>query len=149
MSKLRQGDVYIFNDTSGGNIQVINGEPEMDGGFESAVFITLFGNNGSSFWMNEYLTEDEKIKSEFMGFVEAAPITLTNINRAKELARSDLQWFINVGIADTIEIEIDAETRNRIDMDVIMLEDSVVIFKNTYQVNWGYQENDPAGGRLI
>ena len=126
-----------------------NIEPVMDGGFESAVYITLFGNNGDNFWMNEYFTEDEKIESAFMGFMEASPITLSNINRAQELALSDLQWFINVGIADTITVVIDAVTKNRVDVTVTILANGEELFKNIYEVNWGFQENDPATGRII
>lgn len=126
-----------------------NIEPVMDGGFESAVYITLFGNNGDNLWMNEYLTEDEKIESAFMGFMEASPITLSNINRAQELALSDLQWFINVGIADTITVVIDAVTKNRVDVTVTILTNGEELFKNIYEVNWGFQENDPATGRII
>lgn len=149
MSKLREGDIAIFNTDSGGNIQVINGEPVMDGGFESAVYITLFGNNGDNLWMNEYFTEDEKIESAFMGFMEASPITLSNINRAQELALSDLQWFINVGIADTITVVIDAVTKNRVDVTITILTNGEELFKNIYEVNWGFQENDSATGRII
>ena len=149
MSKLREGDIAIFNTDSGGNIQVINGEPVMDGGFESAVYITLFGNNGDNLWMNEYFTEDEKIESAFMGFMEASPITLSNINRAQELALSDLQWFINVGIADTITVVIDAVTKNRVDVTITILTNVEELFKNIYEVNWGFQENDSATGRII
>ena len=126
-----------------------NIEPVMDGGFESAVYITLFGNNGDNLWMNEYLTEDEKIESSFMGFMEASPITLSNINRAQELALSDLKWFINVTIADTITVVIDAITKNRVDITVIILANGEELFKNTFQVNWGFQENDPATGRIV
>ena len=126
-----------------------NIEPVMDGGFESAVYITLFGNNGDNLWMNEYFTEDEKIESSFMGFMEASPITLSNINRAQELALSDLQWFINVGIADTITVVIDAVNKNRVDMTVTILTNEEELFKNIFEVNWGFQENNAATGRII
>ena len=126
-----------------------NIEPVMDGGFESAAEITLEGGDGTNFWMNEYLTEDEKIKSAFMGFIQGNPLNLLNINRAQELALSDFQWFINVGIADTIDIVVEAVSKNRVDVTVTILANGEELFKNTFQVNWGFQENDPATGRIV
>ena len=124
-------------------------EPIMDGGFESAAEITLEGGDGTNFWMNEYLTEDEKIISAFIGFIQGNPLTLLNINRAQELALSDFQWFINVGIADTIDIVVEAVSKNRVDVTVIILANGEELFKNIYEVNWGFQENDSATGRII
>ena len=149
MSKLRTGDIAIYNDDSGGNIQVINGEPVMDGGFESAVYITLFGSDGTNFWMNEYLTESEKIKSEFMGFMEGSPLTLLNINRSQELAQSDLKWFIDEGIADTIDVVVEAVGKNRVNITITIRANHETLFENTYQINWGFQENNAATGRIV
>lgn len=149
MSKLRTGDILIFNTLSGGTIQTVNGEPEMTGGFESAVYITLFGGNGNDLWMNEYLTEEEKIKSEFIGFIESAPLTLFNIKRAEQLAQTDLKWFIDSGIADIIEIEIEATGNKRIDLTVDIQKDKETLFKNIYQINWGFQESSPSSGRIL
>jgi len=149
MSKPRTGDIYIYNTNSGGTIQVINGEPEMDGGFESAAYLSLFGNNGSDFWGNEYATESQKLKGQFIGFIESAPITLININRAQDLALLDLQWFIDDGIADTIGAEITEDGKNRIELTVDMQLDGNTVFENTYQINWQLQKDDPATGRIV
>ena len=148
MSKLRQGDIFIFNNDSGGEIQVRNGEPEMDGGFESAVYLSLFGNDNSELWMNEYFSESQKLTGAFIGFILANAKTISTLNQAQEFAHQDLQWFLNDGIADTIEIDLISTDRQRVDLTVEIFTDGDTVFKNTFEVNWGFQLNDPAHERL-
>jgi phage gp46-like protein len=149
MSKLREGDVFIFNTNEGGSIQVINGEPEMDGGMESAVYLSLFGNDGSDFWMNEYLTQSEKLTGSFIGFIIANAKTITTLNKAEEFARNDLQWFLSDGIADKINISISSISRNIINLSVEIQADGETVFEKIYQINWGFQLNNPASERII
>ncbi len=147
MSKLREGDIAIFQVDSGGTIQVLNGEPEMDGGLESAVYLSLFGNDSSDYWANEYFTEDQKLTGFFIGFMLANPKTIATLNQAEEFALQDLQWFINSGIADTVDVTITSPSRQRIDLTVELKIDGDTLFQNTFQVNWGFQINDPAHNR--
>lgn len=148
MSKLRQGDIFIFHTNSGGEIQVINGEPEMDGGFESAVYLSLFGNDSSELWMNEYFSESQKLTGKFIGFILVNAKTISTLNQAEEFARQDLQWFISDGIADTIDLTLISTDRQRIDLTVEIFTDGDTVFKNTFQVNWGFQLDNSAHERL-
>ena len=148
MSKLRQGDILIVQTDSGGTIQVLNGEPEMDGGLESAVYLSLFGNDGSDYWANEYFTEDQKLTGLFIGFMLGNPKTISTINQAREFARQDMQWFINSGIADTVDVTITSPSRQRIDLTVELKIDGNTLFQNTFQINWEFQINDPAHERI-
>ena len=109
MSKLRQGDVLLFSTGDGGNIEIINGEPTMDGGFESAVYMSLFQSDGKPHWMEEYQEENEKTRSEFHNFIKGNLKTVGNLNRAVVLAEKDLDWFITSGIADTPKNPRDAQ----------------------------------------
>jgi hypothetical protein len=150
VSKLRQGDLKLYTDLDGGVITVTNGEPEMDGGFETALFLSIEAEegDGSDFWMNEYFTESQKIKSDFMAFIKAMPKTLANINQATELLKSDLNWFIVEGIADEVTVSIDSVDRNRIEPHIVILADGEKIIENIWEINWGFQENSPGSSRV-
>jgi phage gp46-like protein len=148
MSILRQGDIYIYLTEDGAEISVINGEPVMDGGFESAVLISLFANENKDHWMNEYMSEDEKMKGNFYSFIKNTAKTLTTMRKAEELAKLDLQWFIDIKAADDIQVTINSESPIRINMEINILADGNTIFNRTYGVNWIYMMTDPASGRI-
>jgi len=148
MSILRQGDIYIYLTEDGAEISVINGEPVMDGGFESAVLISLFANENKDHWMNEYMSENEKMKGNFYSFIKNTAKTLTTMRKAEELAKLDLQWLIDTGAADDVQITIISESPIRINMEVNVLANGNTILNRIYGVNWLYQKNDPASGRI-
>jgi len=147
LSKLRQGDISLFQTEDGGNISIVNGEPVMDGGFESSVDLTFFGSDGNPHWMEEYQDESEKMFSKLFNFLKSAPKTVVNINRAEELARDDLQWYITDGIADTINVRITSQSISDIILEYEILLNGETLESNQYKINWNYQKVDPATSR--
>lgn len=145
---LRQGDLALFLDSNGGNIQNINGEPVMDGGIETVAILSLFGTQEKEVWFNEYLNGSEKYTAEFYSFMVANSITLKNLLTAQEYALRDLQWLKDDGIADEIVVELTTFGKNRVNMTIGIYADGNTVFENTYEVNWGYQIDDPAHNRI-
>ena len=148
MSTLRQGDIAIYQTPDGGDISIINGEPVMDGGFESAAYLSLFGGGESSHWSEEYQGESEKLTSRFYNFIIGNPKSVTNLNKAEELAKQDLNWFLKDGIADTLNLSITSTDKSRIQLSYELLLDGVTLAKNLFNINWGYEESLPAHGRI-
>lgn len=148
MSRLRQGDIALSQTEDGGNISVINGEPVMDGGYQTAIEISLEGSDAEPHWSEEYQSESEKTRSEFFNFIKSSPKTSANINLAEEKARNDLQWFISDGIADTIIIDITSIDIVRINVSIEILLNGETLSKNEYKTNWEFEQNDPAGERV-
>ena len=148
MSKLRQGDLFLFQTNDGGEISVKNGEPVMDGGFQSAMYISLFGHDDSPLWMNEYFKENEKLKSEFFSFIKGASKSGANILQAEELAKKDLNWFITEGIADEININITSSDAKRIVMSVQILINGEAVAGNDFEISWTFEKEDPANLRV-
>ena len=140
MSKLRQGDILLFSTGDGGDIENINGEPTMDGGFESGAELTINESDGKPHWMDEYKTESEKSDSEFMNFIKGNLKTIKNLNQAVLLAEKDFAWFINDGIADTVNISIDDLSVNRIRLNVEILANGETLSENNFEINWGLQK---------
>lgn len=149
MSQLREGDIFLFSENSGGNMQVVNGEPLMDGGFESAVYLSLFGNDSSEWWANEYLEQSQQLSGAFIGFILSEAKSIANLNRSQKFALADLQWFKDEGIADIITAEVVSVDRQRIELTIELFANAETIFKNTFEVNWGFQLNAPASGSVI
>jgi len=148
MSKLRQGDLYLNDTPDGAEIINTNGEPVMDAGLETAVYISIYGEEGDPGWMTEYQGESEKLKCKFYNFIKGNNKTISNIRKGELLLLDDLSWFKKDGIADKINISIVSTDRNKILIKVEMLADGETIFKNNYNLNWFYQKNLPASGRI-
>lgn len=149
MSQLREGDLYLYQTPDGGEISVKNGEPVMDGGFQTAMYLSLFGNTtGREWWGNEYLTESEKLKGEFYSFINGSPKSVANILQAEELAKKDLNWFLTEKIADEINVNITSEDQDRISLSVEILANGVIIDKNIFKINWGLEKESPADLRV-
>lgn len=149
MSKLRQGDILLFSTPDGGEIQVINGEPDMDGGFESAVYISIFGGDGESHWIEEYQKENEKFKCEFYNFIKGNIKSINNLNKGIKFLERDLAWIKSDTIADKINISIDDLDTKRIRVNVEILANGKKLFENKYIINWGYQKDFPGNERII
>lgn len=148
MSQLRQGDIALHHTEDDGEITIINGEPVMDGGFETAGYLSIFGSDGNPHWMQEYQTESEKIFSKCYNFIKGNPKTASNINKAEDLAKQDLQWFIKDGIADTINVSITSNSRSDITLEYEILLNGETIDSNKFKINWGYQQDYPAHERV-
>ena len=141
-----EGDVLIFNTLSGGEINFVNGQPEMTAGFESAAYLSLFGGNyqDDGFPQNKYtwwanLNEDDpalKYVSRFQNLSRAIPINTANIKRLEEAALADLDWFKTTGIAAEILVEITIPKLNtlkvRIDINSPTSENIAIEFL----INW-------------
>ena len=148
MSQLRQGDIALYNTPDGGEISIKTGEPVMDLGYESAVYISLFGAGEDKHWSEEYQTEIEKFSSEFYNFIVGKPKSVSNINRAEDLAKKDLNWFLVEGIADTLNVSITSMDKNKIELSYELLLDGLKLAENKYVINWGFEESQPAHERV-
>lgn len=148
MSQLRQGDILLFHTNDGGEMSFINGEPVMDGGFESAAELSINGHDGSPLWMDEYMTDEEKPGRKFISYIFGVPKTLSNMLIAKGLAEQDLSWFKSTGKADEINVDISSLSRNVILLSIQILVNGKTVFENEWQINWSFEKNDPAHKRI-
>ena len=150
MTDPRQGDIFLFPILEGtGDIKIQNGEPIMDQGFETAVYISLEGGTGKvkDYFGNQYLDEDQQIVSKSADFREGAPLTSNSILTHDELAAQDLEWMKNVGIADDVDVETSIIGKNRIEVAVDILKDGDKVALSPFQLNWKAQRDNPANER--
>lgn len=145
MTDPRQGDIYLFPILDGtGNIKIVNGEPIMDQGFETAVYISLEGDNGDGWFGNEYLNVSQQITSKSAAFRKGAELTSSSILTYEELVSQDLQWMINVSIANSVNVAASIIGRNLIEVAIEIFIDDDKITLSPFQLNWKAQEDNPA-----
>lgn len=143
----QQGDLYLFNTFDGGEIAVTNGQPVMDQGFESAVYITLEGAS-DPWWANEFLLENQKIESRFARFRKGRPLTSGVINTSVDLIKQDLQWLKRVKAADELIVDMIIIARNTVQIDIAIRIGNETIKLSPFQLNWQAQRDNPANKRV-
>jgi phage gp46-like protein len=142
------GDLLLIETPDGGDCVLQDGLLLAERGFGTAFYISLFGGNKAdpgkvknrhTWWGNTLpgITEKEKIVSRFQNFIHAVPMTVKNIKDAEGLARLDLQWAIDDGIADEINIFIRSEAINKIVIFIDAKKDGKSIYEANFRALWG------------
>ena len=104
-----EGDVLLFNTQDGGNIEFINGQPLMTGGFETMIYLLLFGGNveddglsgnKKTWWGNiDETNPSHRYISRFQNLMRGIPLISSNLRRLEEAALADLEVFKTEKIA--------------------------------------------------
>lgn len=144
----QQGDVRLFHTIDGGDISVAGGLIAMDGGLETAVYLSLFGGNHDdpggddarrSWWGN--LGEPvaaRRARGEIQGLLQHLPVTAGNLVRLKAAAVRDLAWLTREKVASAVDVSVRSEGLNRVNFQVtISAEGREADF--TFSANWGAQ----------
>jgi hypothetical protein len=151
--KSYEGDVKIISTLDGGEINFNSGIVEMTQGFESIVYLLLFGGNMDDdgtkstekyeWWGNklELNHPERKINSRFQNMISGLPATPANLKRLTEAARQDLAVLQSEKICDTIDITLTIPQKNRVDIEIVLLKDKRKLFETKYEANWGGQLN--------
>lgn len=138
------GDVLMKQENDGGEIEFINGQPVMTGGFENATYLSFFGGNedddGSkdnplTYWGN-FLEDDpsKKYISETQYLLRGLPATSANLIKIEEAMKRDLQWFLDTKTANKIEVLAIIPALNKINL-------SGSIFAQGKEFNFNFTEN--------
>lgn len=146
------GDVLLFDAQDGAEISIINGLITMDKGFNSAVYLSLFGGdkddtgevvNNNTWWGNKIqnISGNEKLVSRFQAFITSVPLITKNVELAEHKVKQDLQWMIDDGIADSIEAEIQVVGRKDINLKIVIAKYGEVIEAGNYSLQWGAMKN--------
>jgi hypothetical protein len=97
----QQGDVYLFDDTDGGNIEVSNGFVTMTKYVETLVYLCWFGGNreddGSKateklqWWGNEGEPPERQYRGKLQSLLYGRPVTSALLPKIEEAALDDLK----------------------------------------------------------
>lgn len=112
-------DVKLFQTFEDGEIEVKNGIVTMDGGLETAMFVSLFG--AEDWWANlSEADSDRRLESKTMKVLRENALTTGTLQIIEDAAISDLSWVdgeltVTVSIPQLNRVQIDINIR---DLDV-------------------------------
>jgi len=120
----QQGDVILFQESDGGNINIVDGIVEMGGGLETAAYLSMFGGNEEddgraennlTWWGNlDETVKSRQYRSETQYFLNTlVPIT-SNLLRIEDAVKRDLAWFLTEKIASSVEISVSMPALNTV-----------------------------------
>jgi phage gp46-like protein len=147
------GDVLLLSTEDGGDLSIMNGLVEMTGGFETAVFISLFGGNVNDngtdatkpdqFWGNLLDSDnpDESMVSITQNILLGLPATPANLNLVDQAIQLDLNWMKTNNIADEINIDLSITSKNRINIEIEILKNKELLVGLEFEKNWLAQSN--------
>ncbi len=140
----QEGDVLLYQTNDNGEINLNDGQIEMNGGLETAVYNSIFGGNedddGSKenlleWWGNKLETDPvRKIRSETQNLLRSIPATSSNLIRIEDAVKRDLNWFIMEKVASTVEAVASIPAANRVAI-------SVTINASGEELEFKYLEN--------
>ncbi len=128
MSRQQQGDVHLFQTIEDGEITVENGLVQMDGGLETAAYLSLFGGNENddglegnvnNWWANFSENETSRqYRSETQFIIRENVLTSLTLLRIEQAAIRDLQWFLDEGVANEVNVTATIPKLNTLKLDI-------------------------------
>ena len=141
-----EGDPKMVLTENGSNLIFRGGQPEMDQGLENAVMISLDTRKG---WCGNvfFKKPSEKIGSDYEENNEQS-ITVTSLNENRMAAEKALQWFINDGIFNSVDVKVINPTFNSKEVIILVSPPPQVLKLSKSGVNWQLQKVNPANLRI-
>lgn len=141
----QQGDVSLFQTVDDGDISVISGVVEMNGGLETMAYLCLFGGNfdddgsqdSTAAWWGNLDEEDpaRKYVSETQNLMAGLATNTANLQRLQDAAERDLAVFLTENIASSVDIVLSMPAVNRVDF-FIKIDAFGQEFEFTFTQNW-------------
>ena len=131
-----EGDLMLIPTMDGGDIQVQGGQPTMDGGLSTAVYISLFGHD---FWGNAIAPDNShKLNSTLEALIaDKFRGTQTQLD-VQAAALTALQWLIDDGVASAVTATATIPAPNQI-MLVVGITQPSGTQNLKYLINWTNQ----------
>lgn len=147
-----QGDVLLFQTNDNGEISIENGLVGMTGGFNTAVYLALFGgnadddttmNNKKNWWGN--LVEPDPLfhyrsKTQYV-LSRIIPIS-GNLVQIEDAVETDLQKLIDFGAVDSVDATVSLIDVRKVKISIEIIADSEKI-EITFLANWKAQSEEP------
>lgn len=141
----QQGDIHLFQTVDDGDVDIVGGVVQMDGGLGTSVYLSLFGGNedddGSSknkftWWANYNEIDTAKTyRSETQFLLKSLPATSNNLKRIEQAVIRDLSYMIDKGIASDVISQVTIPRLNKVDIN-IMIQTSFGEIEIKFTTNW-------------
>ena len=145
MTDETQGDLALFNNRTHGEIFAENGQPRMEKGLLTAVFISLFSGASGLWWANLLENdEDAQYGGEFEPLAEALDATAQNALLLEEAMKNDLEWMKNKLIASSIEVSSSIKNGDEIFFELTITKPNEEPEILRFSQNWAGQFGNPS-----
>ena len=136
MNKIKSGDIKLIPTVDGGDLHFVGGQPEIDDGIETAIYISLFSDGG--FWANSISDIAEQLDSEVNAITARG--TLTNKFRLDliEAAKNALQWLLDENVCEEIDVNAFIKNSSIIILTILLVQPSGDV-ELKYEINWKNQ----------
>ncbi len=138
-------DVLIYQTPDDGDITVENGITEMTPGFETAVYLSMFGGNEDDTgatgdpkeWWGDLLDEDPSrhYRGETETILQNLPAVSGNLRKVEEAARRDLKWLLDSNAASSVAVSAGMPGVDRVAL-VVTVEANGTESQFEYVENW-------------
>lgn len=141
-------DVNLFQSADGGNVECVAGQITMsEDGLSTAAYLSLFGGNqddtGSDgdkpleWWGNKDEPDPQKhYRSETGALLRALPAVSSNLRRIEDAVHSDLAWFVESGIASSVDALVTMPALNRVQIEILIVVQGEE-FRLVFAAAWG------------
>jgi len=130
-----EGDVKLIQTDDGGDIEFVAGQPVMDQGLETAVYISLFSGG---WWGNAISEQNEKLNSELEELYNRNLSNQTRLD-TEEYVRKALEWMIRLGIAKRIDVSASLPIPGWLGLEITIIEPNGSEQNLRYSINWAKQ----------
>lgn len=126
-------DLMLIDNGDGGELVLEGGDVKGDGTLLTAVYISLFGGDNFS---NVFETYEQN--GEFEESLNQ-PITAKNLKNVENKAKKSLDWLIQEGIANSVEVSAFGDIKEKINVNIVIQEPSGEVYP--FSIVW---ENEKA-----
>lgn len=130
------GDLFIYPTADGGDIDVQSGQPDMDAGLWTAVYLSLFSAAG--WWGNAIAAPGEQAESTLDDAMEGL-LTPALRQDIEEAARKALAWMVAAGIAASVTVAATIPSATRLDLTVTVEQPNADPTTYRFALNWAAQ----------
>lgn len=139
----QQGDVLLVQSLDGGEIILEDGLVQMNGDLNTSIYLALFGgniedtgadNDPNEYWGNALETDANfKYRSETQYILRSLPPTSFNLSRLQQAAVRDMQYLINIGVAESVDAVATIPELNKLNLEcsIVLTDGSVETFTFT------------------
>ncbi len=151
-----------FTEYAEADIVSTNGVPEIDDGFETAIYISLFtdlradddddipDNTGDrrGWWANSLFQANDRLGSK-LWLLSREKTTAEALARAKSYSLEALAWLKKDGAVNDIKVAVERAPGNLMMITVSVYKGGQVVAKHSYEYNWASQIANPVHKRSL
>jgi phage gp46-like protein len=129
------GDIAVRPSLDGGAITIRAGQPDMEQGLSTAVYLSLYTEPG--WWGNSILLPEQRLGEEdSLEELESEPLSNKVRQDYEERARKRLAWMVSSGAAKTVTCAAVILSQFALQLTVTIEEPDGTTSAPRYKVNW-------------